>query len=44
MTPTRSLALLASVAMAGTLGIAARAAGPGERSAGAEVTRLKTIS
>jgi type IV pilus assembly protein PilQ len=47
MTPTRSLALLASVAMAGTLGIAARAAGPGERSTGApgaEVTRLKTIS
>jgi type IV pilus assembly protein PilQ len=47
MTPTRSLALLASVAMAGTLGIAARAAGPGERSAGAagaEITRLKTIS
>ena len=47
MTPTRSLALLASVAMAGTLGIAARAAGRGERSAGgagAEITRLKTIS
>jgi hypothetical protein len=35
--------LLASVAMAGTLGIAAKAAGPGTR-AGAEVTRLKTIS
>jgi type IV pilus assembly protein PilQ len=30
--------------MAGTLGIAARAAGPGGRSAGAEVTRLKSIS
>jgi type IV pilus assembly protein PilQ len=44
MTPTRSLALLAGVAMAGTLGIAARAAGPGDRSMGAEVPRLKTIS
>jgi type IV pilus assembly protein PilQ len=44
MTPTRSLALLASVAMAGTLGMAARAAGPADRAAGAEVARLKTIS
>ena len=44
MTPTRSLALLASVAMAGTLGIAARAAGRAEHAAGAEVTRLTTIS
>jgi len=44
MTPTRSLALLASVAMASTLGIAARAAGRAEHAAGAEVTRLKTIS
>jgi type IV pilus assembly protein PilQ len=44
MTPIRRLALLVSVAVAGTLGIPARAAGPADRSTVPGAVRLTAIS